>query len=160
MLSVDPAADDRRMSDHYRATTCRDTASPNHSTRTDYCARFRSTQGDDASQQQQRNDRVLHCYSPGASARCTVDSSSRHIDMRSTKIRPWCITESRDRDYRSCLNWSAANAPNAPSQDLHNRPAGTVGGKGAKPQPVKDGRKRPDGPRRQSSPLNRVGYSA
>ena len=50
MLSaVDPAVDnDGRMSDDNRATACPNAASPNHSTRADYCARFSSTQGDDA----------------------------------------------------------------------------------------------------------------
>jgi hypothetical protein len=48
-LSVDPAADDGRMSDDNRATTCTNAASPNYSTRADYCVRFSSTQGDDAS---------------------------------------------------------------------------------------------------------------
>jgi hypothetical protein len=61
MLSVYSAADDDGwMSDYDCATTCRNAPSPNHSTRAYYCARFRSTQGDDASQQQQGNDRVLH----------------------------------------------------------------------------------------------------
>src|SRR5258708_3653327 len=74
MLSVDPAVDDGRMSDHNRATACPNAASPNHATRADYCARFRGTQGDDASQQQQRNDRVLHCYSPGVETAQALDA--------------------------------------------------------------------------------------
>ena len=66
-----------RMPDDNRAAACPNAASSIHSTRADYCARFRSRKNDDASQQQHRDDGVLHREFPSRQANRGHSKGSR-----------------------------------------------------------------------------------
>jgi len=90
-MNIDPA---HWTSDDDRTAACSNAAGSVHSACADHRARFRRTKGDDAAEQQQRDDYVFHGYSPGSETEpcCQAGFVNAHVDHGKDKSELYLLS--------------------------------------------------------------------